>query len=305
MKKILFILCVGLIFVFTQRISAQADTVCVKTIKINLTKTGGTSGGNDWNDFTVFKADSTYALKDSTGTSITYTFYNEDVWDSQSTTNGVTGGPYPDPVCLSYWALMEKKTAEIELRNLNNNSLFYLEFYGARATTGSRVTDVTIGESMKSFQTCNNTSEKAIFKYVHPTDGVIRASIKMNETESDANWCYLGAIVLREYSLLTTAVNNLNQDRFSDLLFNSPNPFNGETKITYKVPVTGLVSMKVYDVAGREVVVLTNENKTEGEYSQSWDTSGLSSGVYFLRMSVKSDESTISVTSCRKVVKVK
>ncbi|MEA4936038.1 MAG: T9SS type A sorting domain-containing protein [Paludibacter sp.] len=301
MKKLTFILFLSLIVVFVHKTMAQTDTVLVKTIKINLTKADGASGGDDWNDIADFSAGLSHTLKDSTGAPINYTFYNEDSWDGQSSTGGVPGGPYPDPVCLSYWALKEKKTADIEFRNLNNNSIYYLEFYGARDQTDVRVTKVVIKDSVSRFQAVGNTSEKAIFRNVHPTAGVIRASIEMDRDLSLADWAYLGAIVIREYSV-STGVNDLFMSEYSNLLSNFPNPFKQETSIKYKVPVAGSVSLNVYDARGKEVKTLIKGNQEPGEYCQNWDASGLSSGLYFLRMMVQPEGAVIPVVSVRKLV---
>jgi hypothetical protein len=66
---------------------------------------------------------------------------------------------------------------------------------------------------------------------------------------------------------------------------NYPNPFNPETVIGYQVPQNGLVTLKVYDVLGREVRTLVNEFQPAGTYSVRFSGSGLSSGVYFYQLS--------------------
>lgn len=64
---------------------------------------------------------------------------------------------------------------------------------------------------------------------------------------------------------------------------NYPNPFNPETVISYQLPVSGKVSLKVYDVLGREVVTLVDEFMQAGIYNSTFNTqhSTLSSGIYF------------------------
>ena len=65
---------------------------------------------------------------------------------------------------------------------------------------------------------------------------------------------------------------------------NYPNPFNPSTKINFAIPTTGLVTMKIYDVLGKEVATLVNETKVAGTYSVNFDGTNLSSGVYFYRI---------------------
>ncbi len=65
------------------------------------------------------------------------------------------------------------------------------------------------------------------------------------------------------------------------LLQNYPNPFNPTTQINYAVKEDGFVELKVYDLLGKVVATLVNENKPAGFYSVSFDASRLSSGIYF------------------------
>jgi hypothetical protein len=65
---------------------------------------------------------------------------------------------------------------------------------------------------------------------------------------------------------------------------NFPNPFNPTTTIQFGVEGPGLVSLKVYDVLGREVATLVNERKAAGKYSVTWNASSMASGVYFYRL---------------------
>ena len=62
---------------------------------------------------------------------------------------------------------------------------------------------------------------------------------------------------------------------------NYPNPFNPSTTIEYSLAVSGLVSLRVYDVLGREVKTLVNERQETGTYSVRLDGSTLSSGIYY------------------------
>jgi len=67
---------------------------------------------------------------------------------------------------------------------------------------------------------------------------------------------------------------------------NYPNPFNPSTRISYELSNASRVCLKVYDLLGREITTLINEEKPAGKYNVSFDTHsyGVSSGVYFYRM---------------------
>jgi len=84
-------------------------------------------------------------------------------------------------------------------------------------------------------------------------------------------------------------INNIPEE-FS-LRQNYPNPFNPSTEIKYQIPTAGLVSIKVFDILGREVETLVNDTKEAGYYSTKFDGSKFASGVYFARLIVKTTNS--------------
>jgi hypothetical protein len=68
------------------------------------------------------------------------------------------------------------------------------------------------------------------------------------------------------------------------LMQNYPNPFNPSTHIQYSIPIAGPVTVRVYDILGKEVGTLVNEYQQPGTYGISFDASHLSSGVYIYRL---------------------
>ncbi len=65
---------------------------------------------------------------------------------------------------------------------------------------------------------------------------------------------------------------------------NYPNPFNPVTTIRYQIPKAGRVTLKVYDILGKEIATLVNEEKETGRYTANFDASKLSSGVYLYEL---------------------
>ncbi len=65
---------------------------------------------------------------------------------------------------------------------------------------------------------------------------------------------------------------------------NYPNPFNQSTVIAFSLPVQSVVSLRIYDTAGRETAMLVDQRLSAGHHSRTWDTAGLASGVYFVRL---------------------
>ncbi|MCH9028699.1 MAG: T9SS type A sorting domain-containing protein [Bacteroidetes bacterium] len=67
---------------------------------------------------------------------------------------------------------------------------------------------------------------------------------------------------------------------------NHPNPFNPLTTIKYQTSQNGFVTLKVYDILGKEIATLVNEEKPSGRYEVSFNASSFASGVYLYRLNV-------------------
>lgn len=101
-------------------------------------------------------------------------------------------------------------------------------------------------------------------------------------------------IIIENYTTLLdtllgtlTPVNNSGKetaDKF-ELFQNYPNPFNPSTNIRFRIAKAEFTRLAVYDMLGKEVAVLVNEKLNEGEYEAVFKISGLSSGVYYYRLS--------------------
>jgi len=81
-----------------------------------------------------------------------------------------------------------------------------------------------------------------------------------------------------------------------DLSQNYPNPFNPTTKINFDLPVNGNVSLKIFDLSGKEVMTLVNDTRTAGYYSVSFNGANLSSGIYFYSIKAGDFVSTKKMT---------
>lgn len=92
--------------------------------------------------------------------------------------------------------------------------------------------------------------------------------------------------------------NDLQPNHYS-LEQNFPNPFNPTTTIQYALPQDNAVSVKVFDIMGREVAVLVNEHKPAGRYSVSFNADKLPSGMYIYKIQAG------SFTSIKKMQVVK
>lgn len=75
---------------------------------------------------------------------------------------------------------------------------------------------------------------------------------------------------------------------------NYPNPFNPSTVIGFELPFDANVTVKIYDIAGKEVASLVSAYKTAGNHSVNFNASNLSSGVYFYKLSVSGSQGEFS-----------
>jgi hypothetical protein len=84
---------------------------------------------------------------------------------------------------------------------------------------------------------------------------------------------------------------------------NYPNPFNPTTKIDYDLPSDSKVSIKVYDIMGREIMSLVNASQTAGNYTVQLNATNIASGVYFYRLIASSNGTDNVITKKMNVIK--
>lgn len=88
-------------------------------------------------------------------------------------------------------------------------------------------------------------------------------------------------------NLATKKPSSSNSNKLDDGILhlqNYPNPFNPTTVIHFTLPQSGVVSLKVFDMLGREVTTLLNEYRTAGAHQVNFNASSLTSGVYFYKL---------------------
>lgn len=112
----------------------------------------------------------------------------------------------------------------------------------------------------------------------------VRFSMISNGTVP-ADGIYIDNVKILTYNATPTNVigNGLTPSSYS-LLQNFPNPFNPSTIISYTLASANNVSLKIFDMLGKEVATLVNERQNSGSYSISFDGSNLSSGMYYYKL---------------------
>lgn len=116
-------------------------------------------------------------------------------------------------------------------------------------------------------------------------DGIVRTIFCQDTITRKANE------LIPDYSDCCSQVNNdgINIPSGYHLYQNYPNPFNPFTKITYTIPNSYSVSLKIFDILGREVKILVNEVQKHGKYTITFEANKFSSGQYFYSIQVGDD----------------
>lgn len=101
---------------------------------------------------------------------------------------------------------------------------------------------------------------------------------------SKAQWNFATNYTVNVTSATDVKNDNINPNEFK-LYSNYPNPFNPSTKIQFSIPANNYVTLKVYDISGREVASLVNSQMNAGQHVINFDASNLSSGIYYYKLS--------------------
>jgi hypothetical protein len=202
--------------------------------------------------------------------SFAYTSYGNDI--SHSLTLSTPLNVQTQPVCnLSFWSRHSLET---------NFDFGYVE---VSKDNGNNWQTVTI------FNAPNLTWTQYSFDITTPANASTYMKVRFR-LQSDANtvgqgW-WVDDIVITKYCTGTPVgiTGNTEIPKTFALEQNFPNPFNPVTSIKYQLPSPEKVSIKIFDILGKEVAALVNENQEPGYYEVKYDASNLASGLYFYRI---------------------
>jgi hypothetical protein len=128
--------------------------------------------------------------------------------------------------------------------------------------------------------------DSAVFQWTAPSAGTGTVNFyaaAFQGTTSSGNG-QSSRVTISAAEITTSVVNQALLPNEFTLGQNYPNPFNPNTRIGFRVSGSGFVSLKVYDVLGREVRTLVNEELKADSYETTFNATGLSSGVYFYHL---------------------
>ncbi len=161
------------------------------------------------------------------------------------------------------------------------------------ALSTAQIRSIAVRDSVIILSSFSNSSQSHI--YISRNNGSnwseistgLPANPRVERLAYNSNYVFAitenGFVYRRPFSEIVigiTPISTLVPDNFS-ISQNYPNPFNPTTNINFSVPKTGLVKITVFDIAGKEIFVIVNQQLTPGSYKVDFDGSKLSSGIYY------------------------
>lgn len=140
-------------------------------------------------------------------------------------------------------------------------------------------------QSSRSISDISQIETEAKYKFIYGF-GLVNFGYEYNLGDREQNTLVYAKINGKEYGTNPSSVQtdkNISPKEFS-LFQNYPNPFNPTTVINYQLATKSIVSLKVFDIIGREVALLVNEQKDAGIYAIRFNASALASGLYFYQL---------------------
>jgi cyclomaltodextrinase / maltogenic alpha-amylase / neopullulanase len=185
------------------------------------------------------------------------------------------------------------------------------------ALYGNNYEEITVSPSTNAFGFRRWKDNQNIFTILNmsASNSNVKITLPVNELNLDSTKNYYltdllsGEVIpgkLSDFSNFTTSMNYFSAKVFylSDSVYtvsgveqnnnrlpqtfslnqNYPNPFNPSTTISFNIPSSGNVELKIYDILGREVAILLNGPQQSGEHRVNFNSSGLASGIYIYRI---------------------
>ena len=169
--------------------------------------------------------------------------------------------------------------------------------------SASGISAISFPSPNVGFASCPTQSTLSPYGLFKPTDGgTTWISIQHRGSPIICNDIYFhdiqrGFIIGYDGLILGTTIGGVSSVELSSdpskplthrLSSNFPNPFNSTTNFSFSTSSQSFVSLRVYDLLGKEVATVVSEGLPAGNYSRKWNAFGLASGVYFYRLQVGS-----------------
>jgi endoglucanase len=173
---------------------------------------------------------------------------------------------------------------------LNRGAALFVSEFGTTTSSGDGTIDSAETNIWMQFMTDNKLSWcNWSVADLTETSAALKPGANTDGGWPDSDISISGLLIRRKlreaYEMSTTSVVTVSETPLNFALHqNYPNPFNPVTTIKYQMPDAGIVTLKIFDVLGREVATLVDEQKQPGKYDVQWNASSNSSGLYFYRI---------------------
>ncbi|MBS4028971.1 MAG: tandem-95 repeat protein [Ignavibacteriales bacterium] len=179
--------------------------------------------------------------------------------------------------------LNEKTLSEIVLF-VDTTLTYYKQYYGVATTAPEMYNEIT-----QTLQRINSA-------FSGPIDTFSVSPLKLKAVTALGEYSFL-------YRSSKENIHQHNLSRFEEkiddyaLLQNYPNPFNPSTRFRFVIPDVGLVTLKIYNILGKEIsTLISNQELESGEHEIGFSANGIPSGVYFYTLNVQSETNSFHQT---------
>lgn len=271
----------------TQRTAYIYKTTTIDSLFADFTGTDGQWGGGRWPYFFLFNAtvdgvtQRIRAINIHAKAFATQADYDERTSDSQIIK------AYMDNLSSQNVLLLGDFNDDVTTSTVNNLPSPYQNF----------VQDANYKVITKALSDRGQTSYSSISNIDHIVANVKMKTLHLDGTERIENPTYVGSYLSTTsdhfpvwtrfgFTELVSIEPPSDEERAMgvELEQNYPNPFNPSTVVGFRLSVAGSVKLSVYDLLGREVSVLVNEQKSAGYHEVTFNAAGLSSGMYIYRL---------------------
>ena len=171
---------------------------------------------------------------------------------------------------------------------------FPVDFKFQTSTDGIHWMDIS-GQSYSNFK-CDTVSQKFVFSSSITTKYIRLYATKLSADSYGNYYCQISEMSATNiYTSVEDETSRLSNEFC--LLKNYPNPFSSSTIISYTLPLNSIVSLKVFDLFGKEVACLVKDSQSAGSYQVNWDGvnnkgESIKNGYYIAKLSVDGRDTT-------------
>jgi hypothetical protein len=155
-------------------------------------------------------------------------------------------------------------------------------------TASTRTTIYNVSDETNGVHLSSANQSSATFLWTAPVSGVGAVVLYLTGMQGSSMSGANTNLVLTATEQTTGIDGGFQVAHDYYLLNNYPNPFNAETRICFTVPEAQKVRIDIYDLAGRKIVNIFDNNVDAGDHAAIWNAAANPSGIYFCRMSTKS-----------------